>query len=257
MDHTSPKAVENITLILPTITEIASTENEKEAIDILTNWQGDYDKELAAPTIYYKFVNEFMRNTFKDEMGDASYKAFETTQLNKRIIHAQLAKNASVWWDDVDTEGTETKEDIVGTSFTNAVAFLEKQFGPNPEKWRWKKAISVEHGHALAAGGDLLRSFFNVGPFETNGGSEVINNQIFPISDSGFYKVVGGPSTRRIIDFSDIENSMSILPTGQSGNVFSAFYDDQAEKFVNGEFVKMKMNKKEIEQSKNKLIFKP
>lgn len=256
LDHTSLKVLENVKLILQSLASVALTENESQALDILSSWKGDYSKKLVAPTIYVKFLNEFMKNTFKDEMGEDSYNAFETTQLFKRMIHAQLAKEESIWWDDVSTDETESKKDIVRTSFKNAIAFLETQFGNNPEKWLWQEALSVEHGHALSAGGELLRSFFNVGPFETNGGSEVINNQIFPMDDSGIYKVVGGPSTRRIIDFSDIENGMSILPTGQSGNVFSEFYDDQAEKFINGEFVKMRMNKEEIEQSEYKLIFK-
>ena len=55
-----------------------------------------------------------------------------------------------------------------------------------------------------------------------------------------------GPSTRMIVDFSDVENSMSILPTGQSGNPFSTYYQDQAELYVKGEFRKMMMNKTEI-----------
>ena len=66
-----------------------------------------------------------------------------------------------------------------------------------------------------------------------------------------------GPSTRRIVDFSDIENSMSILPTGQSGNPFSPHYQDQAEMYVQGKFRKMMMNTEEIKRtSENTLILK-
>jgi len=256
LDHTSLQVVDNLKYIVPTLRNSAATEQEKQALEVLSTWEGNYDKDLTAPTIYCKFINEFMKNTFADEMKAPSYKAFQTTQLNKRMIHTQLSKTESVWWDNINTEEVESKTDVVTTSFKDAIAFLEGQFGDNPDEWTWSKAISLEHNHALAAGGDLLRKFFNVGAFETDGGSEVINNQIFTLNDSGIYKVEGGPSTRRIIDFSDIENSMSILPTGQSGNVFSEFYDDQAEKFVNGEFVKMKMNKEEIKQSKYKLVFK-
>jgi penicillin amidase len=32
-----------------------------------------------------------------------------------------------------------------------------------------------------------------------------------------------------VIDFSDIENSWNVLPTGQSGNPLSPHYNDQAE----------------------------
>jgi len=89
-----------------------------------------------------------------------------------------------------------------------------------------------------------------------DGGNEVINNHIFTLNETGIYNVKAGPSTRRVIDFSDVENSVSILPTGQSGNVFSKHYKDQAQKYLNGEFVKMILNKDEIKRSKNVLIFK-
>lgn len=64
-----------------------------------------------------------------------------------------------------------------------------------------------------------------------------------------------GPSTRRVIDFSDIEKSVSILPTGQSGNPLSDHYKDQAEKYNKGEFVPMLLNDKEIKVFNNKVIF--
>jgi len=80
----------------------------------------------------------------------------------------------------------------------------------------------------------------------------------FRYNSGGYYKVGSGPSTRRVIDFSDVENSMSILPTGQSGNPFSKHYKDQAEMFLKGEFRKMMLNKDEIiEQSESKLTLQP
>jgi penicillin amidase len=102
-----------------------------------------------------------------------------------------------------------------------------------------------------------LRPLFNVGPFEVSGSTEVINNLFFDFTDNGNYAVKGGPSTRRIIDFSDIENSWSILPTGQSGNPMSKHYDDQAGLYNSGKFRKMKMNKKEIVRTSTKLVFIP
>jgi penicillin amidase len=96
-----------------------------------------------------------------------------------------------------------------------------------------------------------------VGPFETIGGNEVINNQIFKLDSTGVYKITAGPSSRRVIDFSDVENSLGIIPTGQSGNVFSDYYDDQTQKYIDGKFIKMKLNKAEIKKSENLLILKP
>ena len=103
----------------------------------------------------------------------------------------------------------------------------------------------------------LLRPLFNVGIFEIAGSNEVINNTMFDYSDNIMYNIKAGPSTRRIVDFSDVENSMSILPTGNSGNPMSKFYNNQAEMYAKGQFRKMKMNKKEIINSATKLIFTP
>jgi len=93
--------------------------------------------------------------------------------------------------------------------------------------------------------------------FEINGGNEVINNHIFNLDSTGYYKVTAGPSSRRVIDFSDIENSLCIIPTGQSGNRFSPYYKDQAEKYLKGDFIKMELNEEKIKKMKNKLVFMP
>ena len=80
----------------------------------------------------------------------------------------------------------------------------------------------------------------------------------FKYDDTGLYPATSGPSTRRVIDFSDIENSTSILPTGQSGNPFSEHYEDQAEMYNQGKFRKMMMNKEEIiKTQKSMLVFEP
>ena len=247
-----PKVIANLVVSLKTEN---FTTNEQEALQNLKDWNGEYKKEDTAPTIYNRFLYEFLEGTFKDELGE-SFPMFMQTPLMKKMIAVQAKKTVSVWFDDVTTEPKETKSDIVQRSFINAISFLENQLGDTVSLWSWSKVISVEHGHALAAGGETLRKIFNVGPFSMDGGNEVINNQLFTLNETGIYKVKAGPSTRRVIDFSNIENSVSILPTGQSGNIFSKHYKDQAQKYLNGEFVKTMLNKDEIERSKNLLIFK-
>ena len=254
-DVTSPVVPQVIANLVASLKTENFTTNEQEALQNLKDWNGEYKKEDTAPTIYNRFLYEFLEGTFKDELGE-SFPMFMQTPLMKKMIAVQAKKAVSVWFDDVTTEPKETKSDIVQRSFINAISFLENQLGDTVSLWSWSKVISVEHGHALAAGGETLRKIFNVGPFSMDGGNEVINNQLFTLNETGIYKVKAGPSTRRVIDFSNIENSVSILPTGQSGNVFSKHYKDQAQKYLNGEFVKTMLNKDEIERSKNVLIFK-
>ena len=234
------------------------TETGLKVIDSLKMWNGNYNLQSVEATVYNRWIYYYLKNTFKDELGEELFTQFLSTHFMKRLI-APLSRNeSSVWWDDVSTTDVkENMQDIVNKSFTEAIKSLENDFGKNRERWEWKNVHTIEHSHPI---GQIaaLRSFFNVGPYPIEGSREVINNLGFSYDETGFYKTSSGPSTRRIVDFSDIENSISILPTGQSGNPFSSHYKDQAEMFVNGEFRKMMMNKDEVmESSESVLLFKP
>ncbi len=232
------------------------SKNEKEALQQLKNWDGSYQLNGVAPTIYNRFIYEFLAHTYRDEMGKL-FGQFLNTHLQKRMIAIQMARENSVWWDDVTTqEIKESKQDIIEQSFKSAVTFLEQQLGNSVSDWTWNKVHTLEHKHPIGEV-SLLRHFFNVGPFPMNGANEVINNQLFNLDSTGYYKVLAGPSTRRVIDFSDVEKSVSILPTGQSGNPLSNHYKDQVEKYNNGKFIPMLLNKEEIQQAEDKLVFEP
>ena len=127
--------------------------------------------------------------------------------------------------------------------------------GKNVSDWTWNRVHKLHIKHPLASVA-ILKPLFDVGIFEIAGSNEVINNNMFYYSDSDIFEIKAGPSTRRIIDFSDIENSLSVLPSGNSGNPFSEHYSDQAKLFVEGKFRKMKMNKAEIIQKSRKITFK-
>ena len=255
-DVTSPITPLIIQEVLESITMVQFSDNEKLSMYILQNWDGNYNLESVAPTIYNRFLYEFLVNTYKDEMGKA-FDQFINTPIQKKNVAIQITKPNSVWWDDVTTPDIkEIRQDILARSIKNAISFLEGQLGNSVENWTWSKVHTVEYKHSI---GEVpsLRKYFNVGPLKSAGGNEVINNQLFKLDSTGYYKVHSGPSTRRIIDFSDIENSMSILPTGQSGNPLSDHYDDQAEKYNNGEFVPMLLNDIEIKRANKKLVFIP
>ncbi len=257
---TKSSVVVDIIKIFSKELEIKKLSNlEKEGYDVLVKWNGDYLKEAKAPTIYNRFIYEFLKNTFSDEMGKKGFLQFmDGTPFYKKMIAFQMNKKESVWWDDVTTDNVkEDKKEIIQKSFSKAISFLSNQLGENVNEWKWEKVLSVEHGHPIGMAGGILRTIFNVGPFKTNGGNEVINNHIFKLDSTGIYNVTAGPSSRRVIDFSDVENSLAIIPTGQSGNRFSQFYKDQAKKYLKGGFIKMKLNKAEIENSENKLVFLP
>lgn len=257
LDVKSSVVEKNVKTVLKNLSKVNLSDIEKEAIKILDAWDADYKMKAVAPVIYNKFLYHLLKNTFEDEMGEEQFKQFLNTHLYKRQIARQIASSKSIWWDDISTKQVkENRDEIFTRSFHEAIADLEQQFGNDIQDWTWNKTLSITHRHTFDKV-TLLKGFFNVGPFATNGGNEVINNHLFQLDGSGMYEVKGGPSTRRVIDFSDIENSVAILPTGQSGNVFSKHYKDQSKKYLKGDFVKMMLNKEAIQKINEPLVLEP
>ncbi|OOV17171.1 penicillin acylase family protein [Flavobacterium sp. LM4] len=256
-DNRSDVAVEVTRNLISNIDFNSISSKEKEAVNVLKSWKGTTNLEDLGPTIYNKCIYLYLKNTFEDEMGVDNFNLFLGISVGKQVIAHQIKNENSVWWDNIKTNKVkETRKDIISKSFHETIASLQKQLGNTITDWKWGEVHTVEHEHPLGKVA-LLRGLFNVGPFAAPGSNEVINNQFFGFNDEGKYYVKGGPSTRRVIDFSDIENSWSILPTGQSGNPFSKHYSDQAEMFNSGKFRKMKLNKEEIVKTSTKLILKP
>ncbi|WP_088341053.1 penicillin acylase family protein [Robiginitalea sediminis] len=234
------------------------TDKEIPCMDAINAWDGSYPLDGQEGLIYHRWIYYILEGAFRDELGTDGFHALLATHLHKRLIARMAERPASVWWDNTNTPDTaETMAHVVNTAFKKARASIASDFGEDSDNWEWGKVHTLEHGHPIGQV-KALRSFFNVGPFPAPASREVINNLAFQYDSTGIYPVTSGPSTRRIVDFSDIENSVSILPTGQSGNPLSPYYDDQAEMYMKGEFRKMMLNPAEIkETAAHLLLFSP
>lgn len=226
---------------------------ELHSMDVLSSWSGEYLLSGKEGLLYHRWIYYLLQGAFADELGPEGFQALLATHLHKRLIARMAERPGSVWWDNVRTEAEETMADIVNQSFRDALASVERDFGTESNRWNWGEVHTLEHHHPMGQVA-ALRRFFNVGPFPAPASREVINNLAFQYDSTGVYPVTSGPSTRRIIDFSDVENSVSILPTGQSGNPLSPHYDDQAEMYIHGEFRKMLMNPTEIRETASHVL---
>lgn len=255
LDNTSSRSSDIVEEMLSEIDLKNLSKNHSIAYSYLSNWNGSNELDDFAPSIYNKLIYRYLENTFQDELGKDKFSALLSTHVIKQMIEPQVANEKSVWWDNSKTKDKrETRKEILTKSFKETITELEKQLGKDISKWTWNRVHTLEHVHPIGQI-ELLSSFFNVGKFQVAGSNEVINNLMFGFPSNGKYEVKAGPSTRRIIDFSDVENSVSILPTGNSGNPMSKHYNDQAEMYNQGKFRKMKMNKKEIMETSTKLVF--
>ncbi len=228
------------------------SEKEKSLLTELKNWDGEHQINHTNPTLYYKFLFKTLENTFGDEMGEL-FEDFVSSHTMGRTYPHIFANDSSIWWDDVITKDRESRSTIVTNSFTQAVLALEQQLGEDASLWQWGKVHTIEHVHPIGRQKPFDK-IFNVGPSAVVGGNQVINNIDFIMNNSGEYPATYGPAIRILIDFADVENSISVLPSGQSGNLMSKHYKDQFEMYNNGVYRKQMMNEQEIKNLKRKLV---
>ena len=235
----------------------ALSAKEEEALGYLMDWDGNHRLQDQEPTIYYKVLFYTLRRAMMDETGEDIFTSLLNTHLLMRTYPKLIFNKNSKWWDNVKTTGkVEKRSEIITEAFKKSIAELREELGDDINEWRWEKVHTTTHEHPMGKV-DLLKPFFNVGPFPSPGGVETVNNSGFTLNGGGEYHANFGPAMRIIIDFADVENALSVLPTGNSGNPLSKHYSDQAEMFIDGRFRKMLMNKKEIVSNSTLLELKP
>ena len=249
LDHHSPVYEANAAMLVAYADEAGA-----EVEPFLREWEGSHLAEEVAPTLYYRWMYRTIQAAMYDEFLQAAgledapdkFVSWHQTIVSENAFPKLLANPQSLWWDNVATSEVETASDIVAQALTSAREDLKKALGENPETWKYGRLHTVVHPHAMTDAplvGDLL----NVGPFELPAAKDALCKYEFKLKEEVNYDVFSGPSMRIGLDFADVASSESILPTGQSGNVFSPFYDNQAELYHAGEFRKQRMDRTDIE----------
>jgi penicillin amidase len=166
-----------------------------------------------------------------------------------------MKKGASAWFDDVRTPQIEMMDDIIRRSIDDGLRDLKTRFGGEIKEMRWGTAHQVEFPHVFGSQ-DLLRRIFNIGPFPVGGSHSTVNKGDFPLTQPFLNHV--GPSTRQIYDLSDWNNTRSVTPPGQSGQVFQRHYDDQIQLWLNGGYRTQLMDRSAIENAGyDRLVLRP
>lgn len=232
--------------ILPVLeNNITEDTNFKTVISYLRNWDYTYGPSETAASIMDAFIMHLSRNVLQDEMGAETYNAFIEFSAQPVRILVRFIQDGSPFFDNVNTEQRETMEEQVILSMKQALDWLIEHRGSEPIEWRWELLHTLTLKAPLfseAAGSEdapkalqlVTNNILEKGPFPVGGHAQSLNNGEYLWTDP--FDMVLGPSIRRIIDFSDLGTTLSIMPTGQSGNPISQFYGDQTESWLNGEY---------------------
>jgi len=209
------------------------------------NWDGSYSPNNPSPTFFNAMLYFVMRNAMQDELGAERFKLFLDTHQAQRAQNKLINTKKSPWWDDTRTDSTETRQNIIFKSYCETIDLLTEKFGTNPKIWTWRKSSSLELKHPLGEVA-LFRPLFNIGPSPNYGGNETILQSGFKLDSTAEFKVFFGSQMRIIVDFANVDSSLNITPSGNSGHLLSKHYSDQAELYRNKKFRVQWMNSEKI-----------
>lgn len=203
---------------------------------LLNNWDYQALADSTPAAIYEVFWKHVLAETFHDDLPEDYWPSGGNRYFE---IMRNLSAD-SQWWDDKSTSGViETREDIFTHAFTKAVAELEKTLGEDSSQWKWGDLhVAVFRNGTLGESGIApIEALFNRGPFGTGGGSSIVNATAWNTLEG--YEVTDLPSMRAIYDLSNLDNSITVHTTGQSGHAYHPQYDDIAPLWANVSYYPM------------------
>jgi penicillin amidase len=235
---------------------LGSDDNAMVAQDLLRAWDGQM-KRGAAPSIFQAFYVRLIENTFKDELGDELFSEFlEFLGLGyPGGVFAIIDDPSSEWWDNRQTPGVEDRNAIFNRSLKEALEWLGDRHGSNPERWDWPILHGVAFDHLLGRK-PPLNWIFNRGPIPFGGSTFTVANAVVSLAQP--FDVSAGTSFRLVVDLSDLNGSLSSIPTGASGHPLSSHYFDQNRGWLEGSSHPLLFDRSQVEATlEGKLILTP
>jgi len=220
------------------------TDQMAAAQSLLRDWDATMEKNLAQPLIFHAALRQLHKKLYADELGDMADsvgRRRETFLMNALSGDEAAAK----WCDNITTEQTEHCTDVVRTALAAGLEDLNKLYGDDMGDWRWGAAHPVVNNHLPFGFFPVTRDIFNIerdsagGPYTVNRGQTGSGSRPFANVHAAGY--------RAVFDFADLDNSIYIISTGQSGNPASPWYDTFATLWADGGHIPMTTDRTAIE----------
>ncbi|WP_281560973.1 penicillin acylase family protein [Thalassomonas sp. RHCl1] len=240
--------------LLPVFTKVTpATQTQEKALEYLRSWNGDMARDSYGATLYNTWLGFLREALFSDELtmqwGKGARDSFLRTVRGfisvediKAILEAKHSSDYN-WCDKVNTQATESCEQILQSSLVSAISRLSKLQGSDTKDWQWGEVHHTSYQHTPFSSAKLLDAVFE--RRISNGGSpDSINVAVSSFEQAQGYLQTFGAGFRQIIDLSKADTRHLVMnSTGQSGNIMSRHYDDMVKPFRNVEMLEMSAEK--------------
>ncbi|MCF7807317.1 MAG: penicillin acylase family protein [Candidatus Marinimicrobia bacterium] len=222
----------------------------------LSNWDQVLDADGFEGSIYRQTLDTFLRLILTDDLGPELAEEYLSTwyiATNRWLL--MMEDNENPWFDKVDTDKVETRDDLMLEAFTAAMSHLEETFETSDfTSWKWGEIHDIVFHHVFEAQGGIIEKFFNYGPFPIGGDGETVNRATHVFTKP--YQAEMTASMRMIADMSDASRSLMANASGQVGMPLQEHYTDLIDGWLAGEYVEMHLDRDEL-GAINELILAP
>jgi penicillin amidase len=135
---------------------------------------------------------------------------------------------------------------------------MEKTLGKDTSQWKWGDLHTATFRNQTLgeSGVSLIEDLFNRGPFPTGGGKSIVNATGWSTIDGYFVDWL--PSMRMIVDLGNLNNSLTVHTTGQSGHAYHPHYADMAPLWADVKYYPMWWDQPSaIDDAEGHLVLKP
>lgn len=217
-DVVSGRAIATLQILRP---EFAKS--QRHSAEELMAWDGRMETGSTAATLFSAFMLEL-----EDAVGGDETKrdGLGSNPLDpERLLRLMAGGIDESWWDDVAVAGRQTRADILDR-------VLARLDAAAPQK-RWGQVHQVTFDHPLAnlpIVGRQVSDSWSRGPYAVPGDGSTINAQAW--SERHPFAVSSTPAMRFVTEVGNWDDTVLVLPVGQSGRPWSRHYADQASSWV-------------------------
>ena len=209
----------------------------EERLALLSAWDLQNDIDSAPAALFAAFWKNLLAETFNDDLPEEYWAEGGSRWFE--VMRNITSEEDNFFWDNKETKEVETRNEIFAQAFKMAVAEMEDLQGKDPANWHWGELHTATFRNSTLgnSGIALIENLFNRGPYPTAGGESIVNATGWTTTES--YEVDWLPSMRMIVDLSNLQNSLTVHTTGQSGHAGHPHYTDMVDMWRNIEYYPM------------------
>lgn len=212
----------------------------REALGLLSQWNGDMSQHDPEPLIYAAWVRALQKRLVSDDLGPLKG---DLTRVNPLFIERVFRNidGASIWCDVGPSLEQETCQQMASVALDDALQDLVRTYGSDISRWRWGAAHMAFQENKTLGRVPLVRWFANIWQ-ETPGGDNTLLRGQTRGTGSAPYTNVHAAGFRMVVDLNNPENSAYIAATGESGHLLSRYYDDLSVIWRRSEYIPMTLD---------------